>query len=431
MVLRRCVWLVSVALAGCASAAPPVTCPEPEVQAASPPTPRVAAADPDGAPVNAETGAKTPEEALLRLLRAERTDKAWLAKSFADAVPASKLDAIVAQMRASLGALTGLEKTEGGFVAIFEKGRVPTKITIDASGRITSLWFSAPELTVAPPLDATLAQIRRLPGKTSVLVLTDGKTAAEHAADAPLAVGSAFKLAVLAALREQIDGKKLAWDRVVTLRPEDKSLPTGILQSFPDGAPLTVHTLAALMIAQSDNTATDALIHLLGRAAVERHAPGNTPLLTTRELFVLKTQQNAALLERFRAADPAGRRAMRDELRKTPLPSLEAYAHDGPRALDVEWVFTARDLCTLLEKTKDLPVARLNPGLASPKEWDVIAYKGGSEPGILNLSTWAERGGRRHCIVATWNHTEPLDEARFYELYRALLAGARAERQGR
>ncbi|MDI3284259.1 serine hydrolase [Polyangium sp. 15x6] len=194
---------------------------------------------------------------------------------------------------------------------------------------------------------------------------------------------------------------------------------------------LTVHTLAALMIAQSDNTATDALIHLLGRAAIERHAPGNTPLLTTREFFVLETPQNAALLERFRAADPAGRRAMLDELRKTPLPSLEAYTHDGPRALDVEWRFTARDLCALLEKTKDLPVARLNPGLASPKEWDVIAYKGGSEPGILNLSTWAERGGRRHCIVATWNHTEPLDEARFYELYRALLAGARAERRGR
>ena len=54
------------------------------------------------------------------------------------------------------------------------------------------------------------------------------------------------------------------------------------------GAPITIHTLASLMISESDNTATDALIDLVTRNSVETISPRNRPFMTTREFFQLK-----------------------------------------------------------------------------------------------------------------------------------------------
>ena len=80
-------------------------------------------------------------------------------------------------------------------------------------------------------------------------------------------MGSAFKLGVLKALKEQIAGGRHSWDEVAELTAPDLSLPSGIIQGWPMGAPLTLHSLAALMISISDNTATDVLMRVVGRAA--------------------------------------------------------------------------------------------------------------------------------------------------------------------
>ena len=237
-----------------------------------------------------------------------------------------------------------------------------------------------------------------------------------------LAVGSAFKLAVLAALQDQVAQGLRQWDEVVALDPAWKSLPTGILQTWPDGAPLTLHTLAALMISQSDNTATDALIHLVGREAVEAYSPRNKPFLTTREAFVLK--ENEALLAQYRQAGERGRRALLGRLASEPLPSTEIFA-TGPRALDVEWFMTATELCTLMARVQGLPLMSINPGVADPEAWARAAFKGGSEPGVINLTTGLVRAdGSRLCVVATWNtETPPAGmESQFISLYSRLLA---------
>ena len=60
------------------------------------------------------------------------------------------------------------------------------------------------------------------------------------------------------------------------------SLPTGRLRTIPPGSPLALRTLAAFMITDSDNTATDALIEF---RSMQRHLP----FLTTREYFHLKS----------------------------------------------------------------------------------------------------------------------------------------------
>ena len=84
-------------------------------------------------------------------------------------------------------------------------------------------------------------------------------------------------------LREEVEAGRRAWDEVVRLEEAWKSLPSGLLQGWPEGSPLTLHTLAALMISLSDNTATDALIALLGRERLEalrkeeERGPGEKP----------------------------------------------------------------------------------------------------------------------------------------------------------
>jgi hypothetical protein len=86
---------------------------------------------------------------------------------------------------------------------------------------------------------------------------------------------------------------------------------------------------------------------------------------------------------------------------------------------------TARELCGLLDKVAHLPLFSVNPGLAAADRWDRVAFKGGSEPGVLNLSTRVEKDGGSHCVVATWNHQEPVSEDALFKPYGRLLASLR------
>jgi hypothetical protein len=61
-------------------------------------------------------------------------------------------------------------------------------------------------------------------------------------------------------------------------------------------------------------------------------------------------------------------------------------------------------------------------GLANPLDWRSIAYKGGSEPGVLNLSTYVTTAdGTSHCVVATWNNDASFYDGLLTSPYRGLL----------
>src|SRR5690606_12929077 len=115
----------------------------------------------------------------------------------------------------------------------------------DDQGRIDGIYFYPPRLR-AGEIDAFAAEIAALPGETSLLVVKDGQVIADHQAELPLAVGSSFKLAVLAALKEEVLAGVRSWGDVLLLTDEAKSLPMGILQEWPAGSPLTLQTLASL-----------------------------------------------------------------------------------------------------------------------------------------------------------------------------------------
>ena len=53
-----------------------------------------------------------------------------------------------------------------------------------------------------------------------------------------------------------------------------------------------------------------------------------------------------------------------------------------------------------------------------------MAFKGGSEPGVLNLTMLVTaRTGTSYCVSATWNRAAPLDEGGFETLYGSLPQG--------
>uniref|UniRef100_A0A7C3HBK3 Serine hydrolase n=1 Tax=Meiothermus ruber TaxID=277 RepID=A0A7C3HBK3_MEIRU len=363
----------------------------------------------------------TPKAALERLFTERPARAEWFAPAFLQQVPLAQVEAILQQLLGGLGRYEGVEPDGPNFRVNFERGVVPAQISLDSEGRIQGLFFRPPQPKAALTPEQLLAEYRKLPGEVSVLVLEGPQERLSLNADRALAVGSSFKLAVLEALRQQIEAGQRRWSDTVPLRPEWKSLPSGTLQNLPDGTPLSLEQYATQMISISDNTATDALISIVGRAEVEKLAPRNRPFLTTREAFVLKNPQNREWLERYRA-NPAERAALLPQLARLPLPDVSVFA-GGPVAIDVEWFFSTRELCTLMGRVQALPLMSLNPGLANPADWQRVAYKGGSEPGVLNLTTWlTAKNGRQYCVSATWNNPQArLDENQFFLLYTSLL----------
>ena len=193
-------------------------------------------------------------------------------------------------------------------------------------------------------------------------------------------------------------------------------------QDWPKGAPVTLHTLATLMISISDNTATDQLIAIVGRDAIaeELRASGHAepertlPILTTLEIFGLKgnlargqayaaasEDEQARLLDAF-AAEIAG------DPDKVVKPTFTQ-----PTAIDtLEWFASGEDLAGLMRRIAAIEdstareIMAVSPAMPEAKRenWRYVGYKGGSEPGVLNL-TWLlqDQAGDWRILSLSWN----------------------------
>ncbi len=369
--------------------------------------------------------ARAPEAARLEALFTERPRAEWFTDEFLKAVPTAQIEAIVGQFKRTLGRFLAVRPEGEGWVVVFERGEVPATITLNAAGKIAGLFFKPPRQRLASLREAK-SSLESLPGEVHFLVLEGDRPLVSLNPGARLAVGSAFKLSVLAALLDAIERGERRWDEVVRLNPAWKSLPTGQLQNWPGGTPLTLADLAGRMMAESDNTATDHLIHTLGRAAVERFAYENRPLLSTRAFFVLRS--DPGLLERYTSAGLEERRKLVAEAEARPLPSVTAF-YRGPWNLEVEWHYSAFELCQLAYRALSTPISGINAGLARPEAWKQVAFKGGSEVGVLNLTTaLVAKDGRRFCAVATWN-ARGLRQDRLMAVYGGVLE-LLAQREG-
>lgn len=249
-----------------------------------------------------------------------------------------------------------------------------------------------------------------------------------HEPDKAMALGSTFKLYILATLAAQIAEGKLAWDEQLAIEDVKKSLPSGKMQNEAAGATFSLEEFATLMISISDNTATDHLLHKLGRGKVEatvaatKHHDASklAPFLSTREMFTLKLSRDAAQRDAYVAMDAAGKRAELKKIAAEPLPKLEtAMGWDSPRHIDtIEWFARGQDLCQLqaeLIANKDKPayakaleIMAVNPGgVPADETWTYVGYKGGSEPGVAHLSYVLQRAdGAWFSLVLAGNDTK-------------------------
>ena len=368
-------------------------------------------------------------------------------------VPPSLFAQIVAQVTALYGEFIGVERIEpqGPFAGTvylrFDNAIASGPFTLDPAPphKVAGLLLQS-----FAPIDDSLADIRRdleaLPGDVSVLFTSLGSGAEPVIAmndGQQMAIGSTFKLYVLSALARSISSGERTWSDVVTI--DTRSFPSGTMHLWPEGAPVTLQTLATQMISGSDNTATDVLIGVLGRRAVEAEvtasghaAPaGLIPLLSTLELFALKgSEYNRG---KYLAADDAGKRRIladfRDDVGGDP-DKIVPPRFSSPTAIDtIEWFASGRDIAGILQRlvALDDPTARhilaVYPALPASlvDDWSYAGYKGGSEPGVLNLS-WLLRdqtGGWR-VLAMTWNNPDAaLDHSKLESIAQRIVRLAR------
>lgn len=356
----------------------------------------------------------------------------YFAPSFHAALPKAKWDAVVTAMTAQMGKplaidrLTAVTPFSADLRVRFERGIVNAQIAIDpaAPHQVVGLLFTGPEMT-GDTLDKLAADIRALPGTTGLGIYALGggapRLVAGIAPDRALPLGSAFKLWVLGELAREVGTGERKWSDVVPVGPA--SLPSGITQNWPAGSPVTIQTLATLMISISDNTATDTLVTIEGerldRFVTQAGAPGLAPMLTTRQMFALKSPANADLAAQWASSlTPSARRKLLDgnaqRLRTTPVDPM-MFAGKPSKIDTLEWFASPAETAGMFDWLRkeggETPLALLaiNPGIdpATRGKFDYVGFKGGSEPGVVTLNFLVRRkDGRWLAIAAGWHRND-------------------------
>lgn len=383
-------------------------------------------------------------EALIPVLAGKPGYATLFAVSFRQAVPVAQFDALTRQLRETLGQPRTIDvvQAHGRWAATvvvgYERGSATMLLAVDptAPHAISGLRITGSERR-GDNAAAVQVAVAALPGVAQIGVYAlDGAQPVpvfESKGDIPAPLGSAFKLWVLAEVARQVSAGERRWDEVVPVGKP--SLPSGILQGWPAATPVTVQTLATLMIAISDNTATDTLITLLGRDKVDAMAArfgASGPVLTTREAFAIKG--DPVLTAAWAKGDAAVRRALLtaqgNHIASAPLDPM--IFSGKPLAIDsVEWFASPRDMARLLAHLRDAgPVVRaimaVNHGVdpVTGQRFGYVGFKGGSEPGVIALNLLAQtKTGRWYAVTGAWHRDDAgVDEARFVALVTRALA---------
>lgn len=366
----------------------------------------------------------------IGVLRGDTAPDDIFTAGFLADVPPAQLEVFRRQLSEQLGSILRVERLEPQspdvveFTLRFERatGSGTLQIDRDDDDRISGLSISSIQPLIHDPV-GLIERLDALPGEAGLLIArlgADGTIEPQlaHRANERLAIGSAFKLYVLAALARSVERGEHSWDEVVPLTVQTFS--GARLNHFPDGAPLTIQTLATLMISESDNRATDQLMALLGRQAIEAELiasghsdPDSTvPMLSTAQLYALKADDELATLYAGLGEDEQAEVLAQLDLSGVPTADINGFFGAGPRSIDIEWFASAEDIARIFAVLRDLgdpvviDILAVNPALpdAERDRWTYAGYKGGSEPGVLNLS-WLllTPDGQWYAIILTQN----------------------------
>ena len=183
---------------------------------------------------------------------------------------------------------------------------------------------------------ATGAEREGLAGRVAVAVRArtgDGPPIRrDYRGDEPFLSASTIKVAILIAVARAIDADTLRYDDRRSARPVDTITGSGVLKGMEAGLSLTIDDHAYLMVAISDNTASNVLIEAVGRQTVQSviedlgltgtrlrraflgHLPSDD--LPRNEITANDFVTMLAAIADDAAASPAACRWMRDLLRQ-------------------------------------------------------------------------------------------------------------------
>ncbi|WP_332799093.1 serine hydrolase [Sphingomonas sp. PB2P12] len=392
----------------------------------------------------ADPALRAKADALVAILDGRGAYDAYFAASFREKVPKAQFTTIAESLKATLGApqkiesLTATSAWSADLVVGYARGTASVRLVLDAEAPHAATGLL---ITGTGARDDSLAKVeaefRALPGASGfgLYALGEGRPAPilEYRADVAAPLGSAFKLWVLAELARQVAAGERHWADVVMVGAP--SLPSGVLQTWPAGSPVTVQTLATMMVSISDNTATDTLLTTLGREKVDAMAEaagGSVPVMTTREMFALKG--NPALTKAWAAGSVDARRALLvDNAVKIATAKLDPTVFAGkPVAIDsVEWFASPAAMAVVLNalrRTDDTTraVMAVNAGVdpAVAKRFGYVGFKGGGEPGVLSLNYVVQANdGRWYAATGNWHRADDaVNEMRFAGLMGRALA---------
>lgn len=371
-------------------------------------------ADPVGTPL------ESPEERFAATFLAE--------------VSAAELQALLDQLRGQapwIPTAASDAPPDGVVVTVAAGGTsLDMQVEVDSDGLVQALLLTPtpPPREPATSWEGLTAEVDGWEVRATLLVASVGEdgtcsplggTPAGTTTDEPLPSGSIAKLYVLGAVVDAVAAGELTWDDTLTVTDAVRSLPSGRLQDVPTGTRVTVLEAARDMIAISDNTATDLLVAAVGRDRVEAavaamgHAdPGALrPFPTTRDLFRLGWGGGPELRAAWRDGDEAERRALLEGLPAGPLEiDVDEVAATVVWPDRVDWFATPTDLCAahaalaersrtdagrpvreILTTNPGVPRRAGEPGAVPVDTWPVLGFKGGSAPGTLSGSWYAER----------------------------------------
>lgn len=181
---------------------------------------------------------------------------------------------------------------------------------------------------------------------------------------------SVIKVPILIATFAAFDQKELSLDDTVQLKREDLVGGSGVLQHMTPGTYLSIYDLLTLMIIQSDNTATNMVIDLVGKEKIRQ---------TLRELGLEKSEFYNRLM-----IVPANRVGV-NQITALEMTSMLNHMVMGK----VVSVYACEQMIDLLKKQQlqdCLPARLAEPDsevIGVPDEWQ-LAHKTGSVTGLCH-----------------------------------------------
>jgi beta-lactamase class A len=324
-------------------------------------------------------------------------------ESFVNAISEEKFRLIVEKIFNDTGSCVSVN-SESEKLLVQTEFDVELMITfkLNEDGKISSFFFR--EMNYWPgveTLDELTQGFNLLDGELSLYATDFGERSFSlNHSNKAFPVGSVFKLYVLGALSDYIESGLASWDTPLQIQEELKTLPRSSISSLPQGTSISLRELATQMISVSDNTATDHLIHYLGKDSVEKQLSkmGNSfpemsiPFLTTQEWAKIKWVAPIEVQQRYLAADADTKRELLfSEIKNLSVSDVGAngLSLDRPQLIhELEWFASTKDMCEAMHYLKNLnseavdSILSVNTAGASREQWSYVGYKGGSETGV-------------------------------------------------